>query len=270
MSGAHKFNFEPSESSVKCFVLAKKLQPSMLDISSIQRERKIANPQNIDSIINKLLEQTEQEVILPILRSQNEAELLDNLNNKIIEFYNLRHALISTFNIHIYKSKDEKEQHEIIAKQCDENIQNFFLRDAVNIISKDASIAAVMSIKTMNKVNEALRIGLSEDLLRNNGNVFDQLDIDKTSFDLFMTCLLRGLMREVTFSIKTEILQSLAYLAKTASTKCYVWVKKLNLIKYKAPKVINLEGIQSNDEDIELAQEGLQELLVNLEKEDID
>lgn len=270
MSGARKYNFEPEDSLSRSFVLASKLQPSMLDISRFKRARRATPPQTIDNVIKGLFEQLDQEIIIPILRSQDEKEFIKQFKDKIKEFYYLRHSLIFAFNSYVYKSKIAKDEYESFEKKYEEDVKECMLNEAKQIIGNDAVMAVLYSISTMKKVNDSLSEELAPDFFEKHINIFHEIDIDKTNFDLFMSCLLRVLMKDVTFDLNRDVLRGLALFTEKASTRCYINVMKIGLIKYPKPKTINLKHIKSHQEDIELAEAGIGDYLKILEREDTE
>lgn len=263
MSGALKYGFEPRESLAKHFIFAGKVSPSILDVSSFKKDREAMPPQTIDSIINGLFLQIEQEILIPILRAKNIKQLEQEFENKIREFLELRRSIISVFTSFIHKNKDAEKKSRIKSRKAMQDIIGFFENEAEKYIGFDEALSVISLLKTWNQVRDGLdRIceqdsTKKEQFIKENFQKLIELEFFSTMSDLSLYCLLLALKKGVTFQIKEQVLKQLTVICEVINMELYHSAKELGIIYYSYVSEDEIESFESDDEDRLLANAGL-------------
>lgn len=251
---------------------------SIVEVSDVKakitEERKATKPsQVLDKVIPELLKQIENGILIPILKTKTQKRLIRELENRFDEFYELRRSIISAFMSYFANDKDFARLFSSIKNKAEKDFDSFLEKESGKVIGMDASLSIIFALNTNKKVNrmflESLETGvIDEKWIEKKNNELHKLEFAKTFLDLCLCSLFLNFRNGVSFEVRRNILRTLAFLCKSIATSIYNCAKELDIIKFPKVQLKEHTEIESDEEDMYLAEAGLEDYVSIIKSEE--
>ncbi len=245
----------------------------IIEVSKVKEAGKTTKSQkSLNKVITALLGEIENEVLIPILKAKTQKQLIREITNKFGKFFELRRSVIAAF-LSNFQEKDFNRLLSFIKSKAEKDIDSFLEKKAGAIIGEDATLSVIFALDTNRKVNKSFLESFRQNIidkqwLEGHNRDFYKLEFAKALLDLHMCSLFLSFKNELPFNVRENVLRTLAFSCKDIAVLIYSCAKELDTIKFPKLEVKEPFEMESDEEDVFLAEAGFKDYTALLKREE--